>query len=359
MHLKLTAFILPIVALYRQYVHGYAWTSELHWLNWIIIIVSTILLYKLGKKEGYLTFLIVSSSWVIESVVSNYFLLLPLLLMLYLYKNKAESYILYPIISVFNPPLALTSALLHTYLSKGKKVYTIALACTGYVFSYQITPMLKSLPSVYIIIAILAFTSLLLKHLNTFIITVIPLTIGIIIKDPVMVYASTFYTISFYLSNLHKEKWTLPELKQISILAIVTGILFVSITTSVTLIDSEPHKDTLSVLQNLNGTILLLPEHELAARITKTDYLIVHNLTLPSTDNVQQLLNDGFLINNNIYEIPYTKIIVEAMIQNNVSYILHDVNNHKYKQGINRALISEDFILVRSEPSIQVYTYVI
>jgi len=358
MFYKLSIFIIPILFLSRAYMQGYAWTAQLHWSNWLIVLITTVLLYVLSKKNKYLAFTIATCSWILYALSEQYVVVLPLLLAVYIYHDSKYSYVAYPILSIIQPYLALVAAIVHTIYSRGKAVYTIALACLGFLYSVNLLLPNTQITSTYIIIGVLAITTLLLKNIRTFTVITSVLVTGTILQNPIMVYSAVLYTIAWYLKQLHNQKWSMPELKQICIMAIVTMVLFSTINVSATIMDAEPQKNTLDVLTHATGSIIILPQHELAAKITHTDYILAHDLTIPNSSNVQQLQRDGFLVDN-IYVIPYTKIIVDTMIMNNATHILYDSSDERFNKGIYQALISEAFILVHEKGNVQVYTYAI
>ena len=358
MFYQLSTLLIPLLFLLRMYVHGYAWTSQLLWTNWIIVLSITGLLYILSKKNRYLTFAIATCSWLLISLSTQYLIVVALLLAIYVYHDKEWSYLVYVPLSIVQPYTAIVAAAVHTFYSKGRSVYTIALACVGFLYSVPLTLPNTQLTSTYIIVGILALTALLLKNLRTFTVVATILVVGILSKNPVLIYSAVLYTIAWYLQQLHNQKWSMPELKQICIMAIVTMILFSTINTSADILQSEPNKDTLDVLNLVNGTIIILPEHELAANITNADYIRASELIIPNSSNVEQLQRDGFLVDN-IYVIPYTKIIVDTMKLNDATYILYNTENQRYRKGVYQALVSEEFILVHEKGTVQVYTYAI
>ena len=335
---------------------NYAWTAQMYWVNWIIVFATTFLLYTLSKKRKHLAFMIATCSWVLFTMSTHYFIALPLLLAIYIYHENELSYILYPILSILLPYVSLVTAIVHTWYSKGKAVYTLALACSGFLFSLY-TPLPNTqIPSTYIIIGILALTTLLLKNIRVFTVCAIVLVIGILSNNAIMIYSPILYSIAWYLQQLHNQKWSMPELKQICVMAIITMILFSTINMTSTILTAEPQKDTLEVLQSVEGTIIILPRHELAANIAQTDHILANDLVIPNSSNVEQLQRDGFLVDN-IYVIPYTKIIVETMKLNNATHILYDTTDERFNKGIYQALISEEFILVSTSGTKKVYTY--
>lgn len=358
MFYQLSIFIIPILFLSRAYIQGYAWTAQLHWSNWFIIVATTALLYVLSKKNKYLAFTIATCSWVLYSLSTQYVIVLPLLLAIYIYHDSKYSYIVYPILSVIQPYVALITAIVHTIYSKGKAVYTIALACLGFLYNVNLLLPNTQITSTYIIIGVLAITTLLLKNIRTFTVITSVLVTGTILQNPIMVYSAVLYTIAWYLKQLHNQKWSMPELKQICIMAIVTMILFSTINVSATIMDAQPQKNMIDVLTKTSGTVVILPQHELAAKITDTNYILANDLTIPNSSNVEQLQRDGFLVDN-IYVIPYTKIIVDTMIMNNATHILYDTSDERFNKGIYQALVSEAFILVHEQGTTQVYTYAI
>lgn len=354
MYHQLSLIIVPLLVLYRQYVHGYAWTSELLWVNWLCIILFTTALALLTKKDKYMVFTVSTCAWVLTSAVNTYFVVVPIALMMYVYKQSSVVYVLYPILSLFNPVAALLAAIVQTVLSKGEKVYVIALACLGFLYTIPTTVPPVNIPAIYYVIGTLSFTTLLLTDLKKFSLASTALIIGIVGKNYLVLYATLLYGIAWYLKHLANQRWSMTELKQISITAIVTMILFSTIVTSTNIIDSEPHESTLQALAQVNDTIIILDTHELSAKISGTPYILAEDLVIPRTERVQQLRKDGFL-KNNVYTVPYTNIIVDTMQQNGAPYILYQKGT--YENGIGRAVQSEAFKLVHYNNEVEVYTY--
>jgi len=353
MYHQLSLIIIPCIVLYRQFVHGYAWTSELSLLNWLFIIFLTTTLVLTTNKNKFLVFMVATSGWILQSITSSYHATTALLLLVYVFHAHSITYVLYPLLSILNPVAALTTALVHTLFSKGAKVYSIALACTGFLFTTY-SPGQPHVPSVYFVIGILALTTMLLTNLRLFIISTLTCIIGILSSNELLVYAPILYTIAWYLKHLDNQRWSMPELKQITTAAIVTMILFTTITSATDIIEMEPHESTLQALNSVSAKIVIMEKHEISAKITNSDYILVRNLTIPNNDRVQQLRQDGFL-DNNVFSVPYTKLIIETMKLNNATYLLYEKDS--YPTGIERAVQSEEFVKVYEHENVGVYTY--
>lgn len=354
MYHQLSIAIVPLLLLYRQITHGYAWTSEISWINWVTILIFTITLIQLSKKNKFLVFVVSTSSWILSSATSTYFIAIPLILLLYTFNKSKWVYILYPLISIFNPLASLVAAIIHTTISKGKMVYTIALACTGFLITINVLTIPMDIPAIYYIIGILALTIMLLTNIQKFMFASLTLVIGIISMNSVIVFSSLLYTIAWYLKHLTNQKWSMTELKQISMAAIVTMILFSTIITADNIIQSEPHENTLTALKSVNDKIIILEKQELAARISGSHYVLATDLVIPRTERVQQLRQDGFL-EDDMYTVPYPKIIIETMKLNNVTHILYEKGT--YEKGIGSALHSEVFVQTYENNEMEVYTY--